>query len=118
MSALLVNPYRTDKDFKISQANDCYERRTLYELLEQICTKYLLIVHEVVYNGERCFLFTRFTETGTYKVYDILDDDILCPYGQEGRKVLLFQDHACFVEGEYIGQYKNPETKNQLPTCN
>ena len=56
--------------------------------------------------------------TKTYKVYDILDDDILCPYGQEGRKVLLFQDHACFVEGEYIGQYKNPETKNQLPTCN
>ena len=71
VSALLINPYRTDKDFKISQSSDCYERRTLYELLEQICTKYLLIVHEVVYNGERCFLFTRFTETGTYKVYDI-----------------------------------------------
>ena len=74
-SALLVNPYRTDKDFKISQASDCYERRTLYELLEQICSKYLLIVHEVVYNGERCFLFTRFTETGTYKVYDIEEQE-------------------------------------------
>ena len=75
VSALLVNPYSTDKDFKISSVAQCYNRRTLYELLEQICTKYLLIVHEVVYNGERCFLFTRFTETGTYKVYDIEEQE-------------------------------------------
>ena len=56
--------------------------------------------------------------TATYKVYDIMDDDIVCPIGQEQRKLLLFDDHACFVEGEYIGQYTNPETKNRLPTCN
>lgn len=54
----------------------------------------------------------------TYKVYDIMDDDIVCPIGQEQRKLLLFDNHACFVEGEYIGQFENPETKNQLPTCN
>ena len=74
-SALLINPYRTDKDFKISQASDCYERRTLYELLEQICNYYRLIVHEVIYNGERCFLFTSFTNTGNYKVYDIAEQE-------------------------------------------
>ena len=74
-SALLINPYRTDKDFKISQASDVYDKRTLYELLEQICNYYHLIVHEVVYNGERCFLFTSFTNTGDYKVYDIEEQE-------------------------------------------
>ena len=44
-----------------------------------------------------------------------MDDDIVCPIGQEQRKLLLFDNHACFVEGEYIGQFENPETKNQLP---
>ena len=75
--------------------------------------KYLLKYIEK--SGEKLIISKN---VATYKVYDIMDDDIVCPIGQEQRKLLLFDDHACFVEGEYIGQYKNPETKNRLPTCN
>ena len=89
-----------------------FEEITHVEVLKS-SIKYIL--KYIKKSGEKLLISKN---TKTYKVYDILDDDILCPYGQEGRKVLLFQDHACFVEGEYIGQYKNPETKNQLPTCN
>ena len=74
-SALLLNPYRTDSDFKISSAAECYERRTLYELLENFCNYYRMIVHEVVYNGERCFLFVRYDYTGNYKMYDMAEQE-------------------------------------------
>lgn len=35
---------------------------------------------------------------------DIMEDDIVCPYGIEDRKLLLFDDFGCWDEGEYIGQ--------------
>lgn len=75
--------------------------------------KYLLKYIEK--SGEKLIISKN---VATYKVYDIMDDDIVCPIGQEQRKLLLFDNHACFVEGEYIGDYQDPETKNRLPTCN
>ena len=50
----------------------------------------------------------------TYFVSDIMDEDIVCPYGLEGRKILLFDSFGCWIEGEYIGQV-SPEVIKLLP---
>ena len=49
-----------------------------------------------------------------YFVTDIMDEDIVCPYGLEDRKILLFDNFGCWVEGEYIGQV-SPEVIKLLP---
>lgn len=38
-----------------------------------------------------------------YFISDIMDDDIVCPYGQEDKKFLLFDDFKCHDEGLYMG---------------
>ena len=49
-----------------------------------------------------------------YFVTDIMDEDIVCPYGLEDRKILLFDSFGCWVAGEYIGQV-SPEVIALLP---
>ncbi len=49
-----------------------------------------------------------------YFVMDIMDEDIVCPYGLEDRKLLFFDSFGCWVEGEYIGQVR-PEVIARLP---
>ena len=49
-----------------------------------------------------------------YFVTDIMNEDIVCPYGLEDRKILLFDSFGCWVEGEYIGQV-SPEVIAMLP---
>lgn len=39
-----------------------------------------------------------------YFVTDIMDDDVVCPYGLEDRKLLLFDSFGCWIDGEFIGQ--------------
>ncbi len=38
-----------------------------------------------------------------YFISDIIDDDIVCPYGEEDKKLLLFDDFKCWDEGLYMG---------------
>lgn len=38
-----------------------------------------------------------------YFISDIMDDDIVCPYGEEDKKLLLFDDFKCWDEGLYMG---------------
>lgn len=49
-----------------------------------------------------------------YFVTDIMDEDIVCPYGLEERKFILFDDFGCWVKGKYIGQV-SPEVIALLP---
>ena len=49
-----------------------------------------------------------------YFVTDIMDEDIVCPYGLEDRKILLFDSFGCWAAGEYIGQV-SPEVIALLP---
>ena len=51
-----------------------------------------------------------------YFVTDIMDEDVVCPYGLEDRKLLLFDDFTCWDEGEYIGPVSR-ETIARLPQC-
>ncbi len=54
---------------------------------------------------------------GLYQYFetDIMDEDIICPYGEEGRKFILFDDFGCWIEGEYIGQSSDREVIARLP---
>ncbi len=39
----------------------------------------------------------------TYFIADIDEEDVLCTYGQEDRKLLLFDNFNCWDNGEYMG---------------
>lgn len=50
-------------------------------------------------------------------ISDIMGDDVVCKYGQEDKKLLLFDDFACYDEGEYIGKV-SPKVIGQLRKVN
>lgn len=52
-----------------------------------------------------------------YFITDIMDEDVVCPYGLEDKKILLFDHFQCWDEGEYIGTV-SPETIAKLPKSN
>ena len=53
----------------------------------------------------------------TYFVSDILDDDIICPYGVDDRKAILFDNFTCIDDGCIVGQ-ASEEVIKQMPKCN
>lgn len=53
----------------------------------------------------------------TYFVSDILEDDIVCTIGQEDRKILLFDNFNCLIDGEIIGQVSQ-EVIDKMPKTN
>ena len=50
-------------------------------------------------------------------ISDVMDEDIVCLYGMEEQKFLLYDDFACWDEGEYIGQVSG-ETIAKMPKAN
>ncbi len=53
----------------------------------------------------------------TYFVSDIFEDDVVCFYGIDDRKLLLFDDFICMDEGEILGSV-SPEVISKLPKAN
>ncbi len=53
----------------------------------------------------------------TYFVSDILEEDIACEYGVDGRKFVLFDNFYCIKDGEIVGQVC-PEVIKQMPKAN
>ena len=53
----------------------------------------------------------------TYFISDVMDEDIVCPIGQEDRKLLLFDDFNCWDEGCLIGKV-SPATIARLRKSN
>ena len=49
-----------------------------------------------------------------YFVTDIMDEDIVCMYGIDDRKLLLFDNFRCWDEGCYVGDVSR-EVIAQLP---
>ena len=52
-----------------------------------------------------------------YFVSDILEEDVVCPYGIEDKKLLLFDDFSCWEDGVYVGTVSQ-DTKAQMPKAN
>lgn len=53
----------------------------------------------------------------TYFVSDIMDEDILAPYGIDDRKAVLADDFLCMVDGEVVGKV-SPEVIEKMPKAN
>ena len=53
----------------------------------------------------------------TYFRSDVLDEDVICAFGIDDRKVLLFDNFTCINEGEILGKVSK-EIISQLPHCN
>ena len=53
----------------------------------------------------------------TYIVSDILDEDIVCSYGVDERKAILFDNFTCIDEGCLIGE-ASKEVIAQMPKSN
>ncbi len=53
----------------------------------------------------------------TYFLSDILEDDVICGFGVDDRKCILFDDFLCIVDGEVIGKV-SPEVIKQMPKFN
>ena len=50
-------------------------------------------------------------------ISDIMEEDVVCPYGEEEQKLLLYDDFRCWDEGEYMGQVCD-EVIGRLPKAN
>ena len=53
----------------------------------------------------------------TYFVSDVIDEDILAPYGIDDRKAILADDFTCMMDGEVIGKV-SPEVIAKMPKVN
>ena len=53
----------------------------------------------------------------TYFQSDVLDEDILCPYGIDDRKAILADDFLCIKDGEIMGKV-SPEVIEKMPKVN
>lgn len=53
----------------------------------------------------------------TYFVSDVIDEDILAPYGIDDRKAILADDFLCMVDGEVIGK-ASKEVIEKMPKLN
>lgn len=53
----------------------------------------------------------------TYFVSDVIDEDILAPYGIDDRKAILADDFLCMVDGEVMGKV-SPEVIEKMPKIN
>ena len=56
-------------------------------------------------------------ELPTYFESDVMDEDILAPYGIDDRKAILADDFLCMVDGEVIGK-ASPEVIAKMPKAN
>lgn len=53
----------------------------------------------------------------TYFQSDVLDEDILCPYGIDDRKAILADDFLCIKDGEIMGKV-SPGVIEEMPKVN
>ena len=90
--------------------NDFKELGRLEDVMQSV--RYLLKYIEK--NNERLIYGGKLP---TYFVSDIIDEDIICPYGVDGRKAILFDNFTCIDEGCIVGQ-ASEEVINQMPKCN
>ena len=53
----------------------------------------------------------------TYFVSDVMDEDIICPFGIDDRKAILADNFTCISDGEVIGTV-SPEVIAKMPKAN
>ena len=110
--------HRREKSIQNSFFNERFGRsdfsgvNNAYEVSDSI--KYML---KYISKNDEKVVYSRGMKT--YFISDILDEDILCPMGDEeqGFKYILASDFTCINEGEIIGKV-SPEVIEQMPRTN
>ena len=108
------------RDMKITASHKLFEKRFGRNDFKEIPNI------RIMYEG-LAYLMKYLEKTGEKVVYsrglsqyivsDILDDDIVCPMGQDDSKLLLFDDFICIDEGEIKGKI-SPEVIREMPKAN
>lgn len=85
------------------------------------------MISEFMLDGAVTYILKYIEKSGEKVVYsrglpqffisDIMEDDVICPIGEEDRKLLLFDNFSCWDEGCYMGKVSK-EVIAQMPKCN
>lgn len=85
------------------------------------------MVSEFMLDGAVTYILKYIEKSGEKIIYsrglpqffvsDIMEDDVICPIGEEDRKLLLFDNFSCWDEGCYMGKLSK-EVIAQMPKCN
>ena len=85
------------------------------------------MISEFMLDGAVTYILKYIEKSGEKIVYsrglpqflisDIMDDDVICPIGEEDQKLLLFDNFSCWDEGCYMGKVSK-EVIKQMPKCN
>lgn len=109
---------RREKSIQNSFFNERFGRsdfsavNNIYEVGDSI--KYML---KYISKNDEKVVYSRGLKT--YFVSDILDEDIICPMGDEehGFKYILSENFACIRDGEIMGKV-SPDVIEQMPRAN
>lgn len=52
-----------------------------------------------------------------YFISDVMDEDVVCPFGLEDKKLLLYDDFLCWDEGVLVGAVSKAVI-SQMPKAN
>ena len=109
---------RREKSIQNSFFNERFGRsdfsavNNIYEVGDSI--KYML---KYISKNDEKIVYSRGMKT--YFISDVMDEDILCPMGDEeqGFKYILAPNFTCIKDGEIIGKV-SPEVIEQMPRAN
>lgn len=108
------------KKRKITHQNTYFNEHFGRSDFEKIDNNYVLqdamnyLMKYIEKSGERIVYYGDLPQ---YFVFDVMEDDIICPYGEDGRKFILADSFGCWDEGEYMGQVSK-ETIAKMPKAN
>ncbi len=110
--------HRREKSIQNSFFNEKFGRsdfdaiNSIHEVADSI--KYML---KYISKNDEKVVYSRGMKT--YFISDVLDEDILCPMGDEehGFKYILAENFTCIKDGEIIGKV-SPEVIEQMPRAN
>lgn len=122
----MVGEFETVKDYntrdnrrQTTNQNTYFRDRFGRNDFKEICPQELgsAVAYMVKYiekTGER-LVYSR--NLPTFFLSDIADEDVVCAIGAENRKLLLFDDFTCMVEGELMGKVSH-EVIAKMPKSN
>lgn len=111
----------TDHKMQVTMQNTYYNEkfgRTDFELLDNDFVKEIALSYITKYlekSGERMSCSKGLCK---YIKTDIDVDDVICDFGVDDRKKILFDDFKCIVNGKVVGTADDPSTLAQMPKCN
>ena len=91
------------------------DKYSQFHKAEVIQTIYQKIKHLDITDSVKCN-YTREIKNLITEA-NILDEDMLCPYGVDDRKIILADDFTCIDNGEIIGKV-SPEVISQMRKSN